>query len=428
MTAADRNIDPQLTRMRQERDIFRKQYLKTLANYENKIKELSLLKELGNSLRSTRFYDRNNLLADQLRIVKKYAALKRVILFLLDESTRVLEIVASSSESSTPSSPASRFQPDNGPLWQSFTTKTHVVLAPDRDNEGQQLLLPVIHNEQAIGVLLLCHRKENTFDQNQIRFLNLVTDHLVTTIVISRLYWQILREESHRALLSRFFSKTVTEKIFSSKENLRLGGERKNVTILFADLRGFTSMSENLDQEKVVEILNAYFSRITPVIFEHNGTLDKFMGDGVMALFGAPISHEDDAIQAVQAAIDIIGEIKKFNDTNRDKGWPALSASIGINSGEVVAGYIGSEEHLNYTVIGDAVNVAQRIESIAGHDTIYISAAVYEAVQGHLHEFRGLRGFTMLPAQKLKGKEKSIALFRLDLASPEPGEPLSHRS
>ena len=175
-------------------------------------------------------------------------------------------------------------------------------------------------------------------------------------------------------------------------------------------------MSENIEQEKVVEILNGYFSRITPIIFKHHGTLDKFMGDGLLAFFGAPISSEDDPMHAVQTAIEIIREIVSINQQNAKKNWPTLHVSIGINTGEVVAGYIGSEDHLNYTVIGDAVNVAQRIETIADYDTILISEAVRSKIIDNMDEIQGIRALTPLPSQKLKGKEESIQLYRIETA------------
>jgi adenylate cyclase len=240
---------------------------------------------------------------------------------------------------------------------------------------------------------------------------------MVTTIAISRFYRQMLTEESQRTLLSRFFSKTVIDKIFNSKENLRLGGERRNVTVLFADLRGFTSMSESLGQETVVDILNGYFSRVTPLIFKHQGTLDKFMGDGLLAFFGAPIAHDDDPLMAVQTAIDIISELREINAQNTKRNWPTLHVSIGINTGEVVAGYIGCEEHLNYTVIGDAVNVASRIEAVAGYDEILISESTHNKILGSMNELQGCENITSVPSQKVKGKEEAIKLYRVETGS-----------
>jgi adenylate cyclase len=395
------------------------------SNYENKIKELSILKELGNTLRSSRVYDKAILLESQLKIVEKYSSLSIIFLLLLDDTEGRLCCIAKSHDNS-PEILQFFLGNDNNPAWEAIQDKTALVVkGKDLDYppasktaslHGAYLFLPLLDKSRSIGVCILHHQNENGFDPNQIRFLSLVSDHMVTTILISRLYKQMRNEENQRALLSRFFSKTVIDKIFSSEENIRLGGERREITVLFADLGGFTAMSENLEQEKVVEILNGYFSRITPIIFKHHGTLDKFMGDGLLAFFGAPISSEDDPVQAVQTAIEIIREISSINQQNAKKNWPTLHVSIGINTGEVVAGYIGSEDHLNYTVIGDAVNVAQRIETIADNDTILISEAVRNKIIDKTDEIQGFRAFTPLPPRKLKGKEESIQLYRIETA------------
>jgi adenylate cyclase len=173
-------------------------------------------------------------------------------------------------------------------------------------------------------------------------------------------------------------------------------------------------MSEDLDQEEVVEILNAYFSLMTPIIFEHDGTLDKLMGDGIMAFFGAPISHNDDPLRAVRTAIKMVNALETFNQQTHDKKWPKLEVSIGVNTGEVVAGYIGSEEHLNYTVIGDAVNLAQRLQTIAGSNEILISKTVRNEIHNRLSDEEAFKALVPLPAQKVKGKEKAVEVFRVE--------------
>jgi adenylate cyclase len=224
----------------------------------------------------------------------------------------------------------------------------------------------------------------------------------------------MLKEENQRFLLSRFFSKNITSEILKNKGILRLGGERKHATILFADLHGFTSISERLDQEKVVDILNDFFMHITPIIFRNEGTLDKLLGDGIMAIFGAPISHAQDPVHAVKTAIEIIRELHLLNEANRHKHWPALKIGIGINTGDVVAGYIGSEDHINYTVIGDAVNVAQRIESMAGNDEILVTQAVKDAIDELHTDIDGLKAFKDLPPLQVKGKKKPLTVFRVE--------------
>jgi class 3 adenylate cyclase/putative methionine-R-sulfoxide reductase with GAF domain len=423
MVSDKQKTTDQTSLLTQERDMFKRQFLKVQENYENKIKELSILKELGSTLRCTDFYHKNAFFWNQLQIIKKYKLLQDISLMLLNQELQVLEVVATS-DFGGPISHSTFLPIEDGPPGQAIVQRSPVIIdnvgvdpsgeKQEGNDDGSLLCVPVMHNKRAIGVLSLRHRKTKGFDQNQMRFFSLVADQIATAVILFRLYDQMLKEEKHRSVLSRFFSKTVTEKILGSEENLSLGGERKSVTILFADLCGFTAMSEGLEQNEVVEILNVFFSYTIPIIFKYDGTLDKLMGDGVMAFFGAPLSHEDDPLRAVQAAIEIVMALKEFNIQPRDGNWPPLEVSVGISSGEVVAGYIGSEDHFTYTVIGDPVNVAKRLESIAASNEILISKRVRDEIQERVSEVEGLKSLTSLPAQKLKGKEKAIDIYRVE--------------
>ncbi len=421
MNPEKRNIEDDLSRLKQERDIFKKQFLKTQTNYENKIKELSIIKELGNTLRTTNFYDKTALFKEQLVIVKKYTGLERISLLLLNEELNILEDAA---DSDPGAAKKIEIKPGEGAPGRALLEKSPVVIDDTSASQGELydgfhgnslLCVPVMHNRKCIGVLCMGDRTAFGFDQNKVRFFSLVTDQIATAVILSRLYNQMLKEENRRFLLSRFFSKNVTETILGSGGNIRLGGERRKATIVFTDLHGFTAMSEGLDQEKVVEILNAYFSSMTPIIFQHDGTLDKLMGDGMMAIFGPPIAREDDTLRAVQSVIEMMTALKEFNEIHRHKGWPKLEVSIGVNTGEVVAGYIGSEDHFNYTVIGDAVSVAQRLRSIAGPGEIYISKSVRDEIWEDIRQTGGFKDLVSLPAQKVKGKEKAIEVFRVEI-------------
>jgi adenylate cyclase len=144
----------------------------------------------------------------------------------------------------------------------------------------------------------------------------------------------------------------------------RLGGERRDMTVLFSDIRGFTSASERHDAEAIVQQLNEYFTAMVEVLFRHRGTLDKFVGDMVMGLFGAPVSDAGHADHAVDAAIDMLRTLDELNVRWARDGRPRLDIGIGINSGEMIVGNIGSQEIMSYTVIGDAVNLGARLESL----------------------------------------------------------------
>lgn len=406
-----------------EKDVFKRQYLKMRGNYENKIRELSIIKELVDTLRLTGIYDRNVLFSNQLRVVKKYTSLEQAFLLLMNDDVQKLEMVANADDNAMIDQKI-LLEPNLGTIGRVMTEKRPILVdnieesctpAEKKWLRGQSGLgVPVMHNDDVIGVLALIHSRKSGFDQNDVNFFRLVADQVSTAVVLTRLYSQMLKEENKRFLLSRFFSKNVTEEILGSKGLLRLGGERKAATIMFADLHGFTAISERLDQEEVVRILNAFFSHMTPIIFKNDGTLDKLLGDGMMAIFGAPISHEDDPLRAIKTAIEMMNALRAFNESHQEDGWPQLTMCIGVNTGEVVAGYIGSEDHLNYTVVGDAVNVAQRLQSIASESEILISKTVRDAIREKEEELKELKGLTALPPQKVKGKQEAIEVFRVD--------------
>lgn len=412
----------EISRLIRERDIYKLQVGKIQAGYEEKIKELSILKELGETLRFISELDTKMFWENQLSVLTRNLSFENVTLILLNQGPQVLEEVAFVGK---PDRSTGLRILEEETTRQAFLAKQTVEIADiqqagrndltDEESSGSLVCLPVLHNKSCIGVLRLRRAKDKDFGPNLLRFLNLVADGFATGIVLHRIYHQLTHSETQRLMLGRFFSAQVKEKILSTKENLRLGGERKKVTILFADLEGFTSMSEKIDHEKVVEILNSYFSLMTPIIFQYNGTLDKLMGDGMLAVFGAPLVHEDDPYQAVRTAIEMQKALQRFNDENRHKDWPALNLTIGINSGEVVAGYIGSETHMNYTVIGDAVNVAQRIQSIAKSNQILISGSVRDLIIDRWADLDDLKNLNRLPSRKLKGKEKEIDIYEVQL-------------
>jgi len=211
-----------------------------------------------------------------------------------------------------------------------------------------------------------------------------------------------------RSMFSRYVSAAVLSDIETKKEDIIFseGGKRVELTILFSDLRGFTSISETLDAERVVEVLNCYFSRAVEIIFKHQGTLDKFMGDAIMAFWGAPTPIKDHARVAVLSALEIKTSLPEINAELQRKGLPPLQVGIGINTGEVVLGNIGSPQRLDYTVIGDNVNLASRLEGLTRFYGIPILISE--------KTFRGM-GNT-IPARiidlvRVKGKAEPIKIY-----------------
>jgi class 3 adenylate cyclase len=217
-----------------------------------------------------------------------------------------------------------------------------------------------------------------------------------------------LREKEFiKSTFERYVSKELVTDLLKRKDEIKLGGDEVTVSILFSDIRRFTSLAERLPPAQVVELLNAYFSRMIAVVNEHNGMVDKLMGDSVMALFGVPLSSQDDALNAVKCAIAMQKEVVLFNQERADQGLPVLEMGIGINTGKVIAGNIGSPERMEYTVIGDNVNVAARLQGIAKPGQVLISDATFDQVKDKVIG-------TQLEPTALKGKRIPVGVYRID--------------
>ena len=221
-----------------------------------------------------------------------------------------------------------------------------------------------------------------------------------------------------KALFGRYVSRDVYEQLIAHPERAELGGNRREMTVLFSDIRGFTTVTEQGDPEALVAQLNEYFSRMVAVVFRHQGTVDKFVGDMVMALFGAPLDDPDHAEHAVRAAVDMVRELGELNQKWSAEGRARLDIGIGVNSGEMIAGNIGSSSIMSYTVIGDNVNLGSRLESLNKNygTRIIISEATRARLTG---------AFEIQPLGDVvvKGKTRPVAIFAVKVPSPLPTAP-----
>jgi len=208
-------------------------------------------------------------------------------------------------------------------------------------------------------------------------------------------------------VFSKYVSKNLVEELLKNPD-VKLGGEKKEVSILFSDIRGFTSMSEKMGPEEVLEILNEYLTEMTEIVFENGGTLDKFIGDAVMALFGTPLYYKDHAYRAVKTAAMMKEKLAQLNEKWEKEGKNRLKIGIGINSGEVVAGNMGSLKRMEYTVIGDNVNIASRLESLNKElgTEILISEKTYEQVKDFVEAKKHME-------IKVKGKENYMDVYEV---------------
>ena len=216
-------------------------------------------------------------------------------------------------------------------------------------------------------------------------------------------------EQSERRRVMQAFGRHVSphvrDEIMENPEFIKLGGEQREISVLFSDIRGFTSMSEKLEPSQVVGILNQYLDGMTKVVFKHGGTLDKFTGDGMMVFFNAPSLQDDHARRAVRAAVEMQEQARRTSKARGDSEW-AVEYGIGITTGEAVVGNIGSADRHDYTAIGDTVNLAARLEGQAGRGQILISERTYQQAKDII-EARPLEPI------KVKGKEKPVVVYEV---------------
>ena len=221
-----------------------------------------------------------------------------------------------------------------------------------------------------------------------------------------RLYEQMLATERKRANLGRFLSPAIVDEIMKEDSVLELGGRKRVVTTMFCDIRGFTPMTERMGAAQIVDLLNEHFTAMTEIIFEHKGTLDKYIGDELMAVFGSPLSQKDDAERAVRAALAIQAKNAELNERPAQEGRPTIGLGIGIDTGEVIAGYIGSPIRMEFTVVGDHVNTASRLCSLAKSGQVVVGEPTYQCAKD-LVDVRAIGSVT------LKGKQIPVEAFEV---------------
>jgi len=249
------------------------------------------------------------------------------------------------------------------------------------------------------------------------RYYNLCLDFVGPALVVPLtsgplLLYRLVGEEREKRRIRKTFGQYVApqvmEEILSNPDAVALGGVRKNLTILFSDIRGFTSISEKLPAEKTVALLNEYLTTMTEVIFHYGGTVDKFIGDAIMAFWGAPIAVDGHEKKAILCALEMFRELKKLQDKWRSEGKEIINIGVGINTGEVVVGNMGSQMRMDYTVIGDAVNLAARIEALNKQYSthILIGENTYEKVKDSV-ETRSLGKV------KVSGKEELVEVHEV---------------
>ena len=248
----------------------------------------------------------------------------------------------------------------------------------------------------------------STFTQEDLELISAVAAQTAVTVETVKAHKRLAREEVARANYSRFMPEYVVKQLLENPDSFRLGGANQTITVLFADIRGFTALSEQVGKnpEKMVNLLNRYFTAMSDIIFKNGGTLDKYIGDGLMAIFGAPTASPLDADNALQTAIDMQKSLETLNSGLKNDGYSSVEIGIGLHTGVATVGYIGSEQRSEYTAIGDTVNIAARLESNAKGGQILISEATAKAAE---------KSFSIIPQTPLqvKNRVEPISLFEL---------------
>jgi len=382
---------------------------------ERREKKLSLLLEVSKELSKQQELDR--LLDKVVDFTFQIMNVDRVSILLLDAKSN--ELVPRISKSRTGDASAAKHVPQS--IARKAVEERVAILsdnaAADERFKGKSILIqsvrsamctPLMGSDQKVlGILYVDNlTATHSFADEDLEFLIAFGGLTAVAIENSQLSERIRREALVLSNFQRYFAPNLASQIAQQEGAVQLGGTKRPVVIFFSDIRGFTPMSEDMSPDDIATLLTEYFTEMVEIVFEHSGTLDKFMGDAIMALWGAPIAHADDADRAMQCALDQLAILEKMNAKWKEQGRPPVAIGIGINFGEVFAGNIGSDRRLEYTVIGDAVNTANRLCSSAGPNEIVISEAFYK-------ELKKPPKVEALEPIQVKGRAKKVPVYRV---------------
>jgi adenylate cyclase len=267
------------------------------------------------------------------------------------------------------------------------------------------MAVPIIVQGAVRGAICLASRgRTGVFSESDLNILSAIagqTSVSMENVLLSR---RLSSDAATKAHLARFLSPAVVELASSGAVNLQQEGELQEATVLFADIRGFTSMAERLGPREVVALLNEHFEEMVDLVFSHGGVLDKFLGDALMAIWGVPLRRDDDPARALRAALDMSARVESMNQERAHQGREQFRVGIGVNTGQVVFGAMGASRRLELTAIGDPVNIASRLCHIAEPGQIVTTAATLRAAGGSFLT-------VPLPETQLKGKAQTIRPF-----------------
>lgn len=269
------------------------------------------------------------------------------------------------------------------------------------------LIIPMVLRGEVIGFLSLGDKKSGKFyNREDIDLLRTLAGQGAVAIENARLAEQMKNEEAVRANLARYLSPQIVDQIIKNDVKVDLGGDRKEVTVLFSDIRNFTSISESLNPDQLVQFLNEYFTEMARVIFKNQGSLDKYIGDAIIAVFGSLIPLENPAEAAVKTSVEMMREMGRLNEKWKNQYGFNMEMGIGLNTGAVFLGNIGSPDRMEFTVIGDPVNIASRLSGLAKGHQILITRATRERLGAEVK-------INQLPLTRVKGKIEEVDVYEV---------------
>jgi adenylate cyclase len=275
------------------------------------------------------------------------------------------------------------------------------------DGIRSAISVPLLYGQEVLGAIHLdTQLAAGAFTEKDLQLLMGFSRQAAVNVKHQQLIGEMERTILARDKLNRLLSPHLVDEVLSGRLELTKGGDKRIATVLFSDIRGFTSATERSNAESIVAMLNEYFEVMVELIFQYEGTLDKFVGDEIMALWGAPVAHESHAINAILCALDMFEALGRLNEERLRAGKEPIDIGIGIATGEMIAGYMGSTKAMDYTVIGDTVNLGARLCSAAGPGEILINSHAYDLVKDDVE-------VATLPPVRVKGKAEPVKLYRV---------------
>ena len=379
------------------------------ADYER----LRLSHELSREIAAER--DTTKLLERILISVFKFIRADRGVIFLQDDHGEYTPRAMQRRDGTTaPISVSSTIL--NHVVKERAAVLTHDAAMDFANSKGKSMILnrissamvaPLLHNNEVLGVLWLDSETLAQFQAKDLELVTAIANQAAMFIEINILAKKVENEILTRERFSRMVAPNIAERVMQGLLEVKPGGQRVDqCTVFNSDIRGFTAMSENTSPEMLVEMLNEYFEEMVDTLFKYEGTLDKFMGDGIMAIWGAPVAHPDDVVRSVSCALEMSEVLGHFNRRRLEKDLVPLAVGVGIHTGPLVAGYIGSSKALSYTVIGDVANTSARLCSVALAGQIVVSEATQERLGGRFE-------LEELAPAKVKGISKPLRIFNV---------------